>query len=519
MIEIFKIFNIFNDYFLYLNYNLSMIFDMFFKKKEKIVEELTKEGDKLVFNHCYIEYPSPIFQRKPYISLNGRYKFEENKSNLIPSIYSKNVLVPFPIESLLSNVHEPVKRNSIYHYHLDFMYPTVGKDNKEIVFNGELVFLNIVRIIGEFNIHFNGKLLYSGVDEFNIKCEIQNELVKGTNSLDISIVPTHDDFNGVVGNVYLNSANKNYIKSIKIKSNLDELALYISIDTDNPNGVFKMISPNGMSSEYTFTTNNFKIIPDDFILYDLDNPFFYQYEVITTSDKINGIFIISNISVGEDKNIPCIKLNNKPIPIKGILDNYYYTDGLITAASHDQISNVISEIKRYGFNSINIQERLEQPFYYYNSMISGLLNVTNIKYESKEDLIKKIDYIRSFDSIFLVIIDLNNKNISIEDIYSLAKSGLDDKLVVVKDKNKSYGDIDIFDYIPKKTNKPYIITNLKFDSGSSTDYIDFINNKYIYLAMNGMVGHFYSSLNHPNDGILSPNYSKRAHKSKELLER
>ena len=145
--------------------------------------------------------------------------------------------------------------------------------------------------------------------------------------------------------------------------------------------------------------------------------------------------------------------------------------------------------------------------------------MTNINFESIKQIDKVIDYISLFDSIFLVNIILDNRNVSIEELYKYVKYKLDNKLVVITYLNKSYGGIDLIDYIPKKNNNPYIISELKFNSGQADELINFKNSEYIGLATHGMIGYFYSSLNHPNDGILTPNYSKRAHNSKLLIKK
>ena len=71
-------------------------------KKSKISQSYSYEGEHIDFQSCFQDYPTPKLQRVPFLTLNGRYKLEVNKSTLIPSKYSNEIMVPYPFGSLLN---------------------------------------------------------------------------------------------------------------------------------------------------------------------------------------------------------------------------------------------------------------------------------------------------------------------------------------------------------------------------------------------------------------------------------
>lgn len=66
------------------------------------------------------EYPRMQFRRDSYFCLNGTWELEIDTKEEIPLAFTKSIVVPFPVESLLSGVHRDVKADEILYYRKSF---------------------------------------------------------------------------------------------------------------------------------------------------------------------------------------------------------------------------------------------------------------------------------------------------------------------------------------------------------------------------------------------------------------
>ena len=77
--------------------------------------------------------------------------------------------------------------------------------------------------------------------------------------------------------------------------------------------------------------------------------------------------------VKDDKNRLVIALNNEPYFMKGVLDQGYYQDGLLTPNSDEDYINDINLIKALGFNVSRKHIKIESLRWYYHCDRLGLL--------------------------------------------------------------------------------------------------------------------------------------------------
>lgn len=490
-------------------------------KKSKISQSYSYEGEHIDFQSCFQDYPTPKLQRVPFLTLNGRYKLEVNKSTLIPSKYSNEIMVPYPFGSLLNGYLIPIKKKTHYHLHKDF-------ELSDTLFN-QLMFLNIVRIEGEFVIYINGQYITKGENEYDFKVEFSDCARVGTNTLDIDLIPTNLESFGITGQVFINSTGHDYIRDIKVETDIDEQSVTFELDTENPVGVITITSPNGLRKNYKFHDNKFTLFIDDFIVWNYENPFFYQYEIKTQSDRVTGIFSILNYKLGESHGYRCFMVNNKPMPIKGILDNYLYSDGLTVMPSFKHTVMIVNEIKKIGFNSIFVTERIELPYYFYNLETKGILSAVSIKFKTLEQATKDINYLKQFNINYLFVID-NYSNIKNAEIYRIIKPLVNDRLVIVRSNKlnglikQSFGDLTIennpnkLSKARKEDLKDYIALDLSYKSDYAINFCTFLKKNYVKASMHGLIGFYFSSLNNPKDGIFKDNIRKRANNSKIIIK-
>src|SRR5215472_5322793 len=68
----------------------------------------TRWAKEVSAQNAHPEYPRPQMARKEWINLNGIWGFEITSSDAQPTVFPKEILVPFPVESALSGIMSPV---------------------------------------------------------------------------------------------------------------------------------------------------------------------------------------------------------------------------------------------------------------------------------------------------------------------------------------------------------------------------------------------------------------------------
>jgi len=109
------------------------------------------------------EYPRPQMVRTEWLNLNGvwEYAFSEASANR-PTSFNGQILVPFPVESGLSGVAQPLKPNGKLWYHRRFQVPKSWQ--------GQRVWLNFGGVDWRCAVWVNQKLVgehQGGYDAFS----------------------------------------------------------------------------------------------------------------------------------------------------------------------------------------------------------------------------------------------------------------------------------------------------------------------------------------------------------------
>ena len=485
-----------------------MFFDIFKKKKRiELPYEYTNFSKAYDYNHVFIYTPNPITQRDYVYSINGLSHMTINDSKLLPSEYKDTVFIPFPIGSILSNTKRTYKDNNYYHIRREFSLKDFERKDR--------VFLRLMKIEGEFVLHLNGVNIYEGIDSLDLEIEVTDVINREINELVISI--KEDPKRAIIGPsgpIYLETSGLSRINKVSITKDLDEKTILFNIDSDIERGYIEITSPSSITKKYEFEGNTCLIQLRDLAYWDIDRPFFYQYKVIMDGDNreyIRGVFHISEFRIGKSQGIDCFKINDNPYPIKGILDDYYYSDGLTMPSSEDFILQLFKTVKDCGFNTIRKTNYIDIPSYYYKAITFGLLIAQDITY-NKATFINTLNYLNKFDSIIMINIKVD-KNTDLVEVYNEAKKLTENKVIIVSNSKDSYGDAQILDdkeklykTKSKKPNKPYFQT-LSF--GRDINRLkEFMEDEYIPSSLSSMVGFFFKSVNGIEDGLFNQNYSK-----------
>jgi len=110
------------------------------------------------------------------------------------------------------------------------------------------------------------------------------------------------------------------------------------------------------------------ILPkDDICLWTPDAPYLYSFTIMADNDTVHSYFALRSFTVEPDnKGIQRFCVNHKPYFLHGLLDQGYWSDGLMTAPCDKALIYDIDLAKRTGFNMLRKHIKVEARRWYYH---------------------------------------------------------------------------------------------------------------------------------------------------------
>ena len=329
------------------------------------------------------EYPRPQLQRESYICLNGLWDYAIRKVDALPESFDGQILVPYSPEVEKSGVNKLVMPDDFIFYRLKYQIPSDFIKDKIILHFGAVDQIADVFINRQFATNHVGGFLPFSLD---IKPFLNGEndveiLVRVVDTTNASIHSSgkqslkpggiwYKQQSGIYMPVWLESVTEGYIEKLKITPNIDEKTVSICF-----NSTLKLANLELEGKIYQIESNQENVIPiDDPKLWSPENPYLYEFKISNDVDIIGSYFAMRKISlIKNDKGQLVIALNNKEYFMKGVLDQGYYQDGLLTPNSDEDYINDIQLVKNLGFNVSRKHIKIESLRWYYHCDRLGLL--------------------------------------------------------------------------------------------------------------------------------------------------
>lgn len=336
------------------------------------------------------EYPRPQFARESYITLNGKWDYAILKTaEKFEGNYQGKILVPFSPETLLSGCPEDtcVMPNDTLYYRRTFSVPEgFLKSHTEIHFDAVdfycKVTLNNV-VIGE---HSGGYMPFT--------IDISKVVKTGENEIKLEVTdPTDTSYHthakqkikhsgiwytpqsGIWQSVWIESMPETYLKDVTIIPDIDNNCVKFRFDKSLDRPVDVLILDNGKQlAAEQFEGNEGTIELENYELWSPENPKLYDLAFKVGDDIVKSYFGMRKFSwVRDSKGIKRMGLNNKPYFNTGVLDQGYWSDGLLTPPTNSALEYDVKLIKSLGFNMIRKHIKIEPMRWYYHCDKEGIL--------------------------------------------------------------------------------------------------------------------------------------------------
>ncbi|MBN1816537.1 MAG: hypothetical protein JW828_04205 [Sedimentisphaerales bacterium] len=343
------------------------------------------------------EYPRPQMERKDWKNLNGLWDYAITSHDAPPpQEWDGKILVPFAIESALSDVGKSVLPEQRLWYRCVFSRPK-GWNTKRML-------LHFGAVDWEAVVWVNGKKIGShlgGYDPFTLDItealtgDGEQELIvsvwdptdRGTQPRGKQVLrPNGIWYTAVTGiwqTVWMEPVPDTYITSLRIIPDIDSDQVLVQVNTNSKEeiqaeveigtGILTNALGRGAADE------PIRVSVPNAQLWSPDRPFLYDMRVTLKNqgkkgDVVHSYFGMRKIALGQDKDgINRLFLNNEPLFQYGPLDQGWWPDGLYTAPTDEALRYDIEVIKRLGCNMLRKHVKVEPARLYYWCDKLGLL--------------------------------------------------------------------------------------------------------------------------------------------------
>jgi len=335
------------------------------------------------------EYPRPQLERNSFLNLNGKWQFAMQKKAEEFKGYDKEILVPFSPESLLSGLDGKVAMpDDVLYYKRSFNLDKSFLKERTIIHFGAVDCECVVKINGEEACrHVGGFVPFS--------FEITNYVKEGENEIEVVVTDPSDTSyhsrgkqslknggiwytpqSGIWQTVWIESLPKDFIKDITIIPDIDSGEVTIKAAFDGEAGEFSAIAYDGGKEIGRAVSSSGKAVIklDGFELWSPENPKLYDLIIEYREDKIKSYFGMRKFSIiTDEKGKKRLALNNKPYFHNGVLDQGYWSDGMLTPPCDAAMKYDIKLMKDMGFNMLRKHIKIEPLRWYYHCDRLGML--------------------------------------------------------------------------------------------------------------------------------------------------
>ncbi|MCH5342139.1 MAG: glycoside hydrolase family 2 [Acetatifactor sp.] len=372
------------------------------------------------------EYPRPQLRRQDFHMLNGKWQYLITSEELQPGQPLETegeILVPFSPETLLSGVNRQLQPGEYLWYErtLSFSQEELAKKAagmRCILHFGAVDQQAAVYADGrEIAVHIGGYLPFSAdltdfVSDRGTLLQVwvrddsdTSYYTRGKQTLKRGGM-FYTAQSGIWQSVWYEWVPKNYVTDLRITPCLDSRQVIVEMASPKPfiavtctiqqadrqfcfdpvgtgtgttAGRPTKVTRNLIGVAITMESSNagklILTLPEDgFRPWTPEEPWIYGFTIAADEDVVHSYFAMRSYSVEPDeKGIPRFCLNHRPYFLHGLLDQGYWSDGLMTAPCDEAFLYDIKLAKDMGFNMLRKHIKVEPLRWYYHCDRLGMI--------------------------------------------------------------------------------------------------------------------------------------------------
>ncbi|MBQ7408247.1 MAG: glycoside hydrolase family 2 [Clostridia bacterium] len=331
------------------------------------------------------EYPRPQMVRESYLCLNGKWDFTVKKAGEEVTAYDKQIIVPFSPECINSGLEPTI---NVTPFDRLYYKKTIVLDNS---WNSGVTYLHFGAVDYSCEVFVNGKRVGShegGYTSFFF--DIAPFLVEGENNIVVAVAdPTEGSCggrgkqktdrgaywytaqSGIWQTVWLENLPFNHILDIKYTPDIDSGTMLVQVDCK---GIKKYQVYDRENLILSGEEEGDILLKYDFEHWSPDNPKLYDIQIECGDDKVKSYFAMRSCEIIADNNGKrYLAFNKKPYFFSGLLDQGYWSDGLLTYPSDQAIIDELTMVKKMGFNTLRKHIKIEPMRWYYHCDRLGII--------------------------------------------------------------------------------------------------------------------------------------------------
>lgn len=362
-------------------------------------------GEHLDRHHVLEEQPHPQCARDSFWVMNGEWDYaivDAPDAAAIwpvakaPDEFDGTIVVPFSPESSLSGVGKTLQPTQLLWYRRIFNGNDIPRDDRFLLHFEAVDYACAVYVNG-----VKAGQHVGGYEPFSF--DITEALVEGDNEVCVCVFDPsnkgsqlrgkqhlerggiwYTPQSGIWQTVWIEAVPELFVKSLEVTADLDAELLTLLIFVNETGGKIAahVIDASGRSVAF----QSINVTPDRLDTVELrlhvpsphpwspDDPYLYSIELSYDADDVCSYCAFRTTTIEPDeKGVERFCLNHEPLFLRGVLDQGYWPDGLMTAPSDEALRFDIESMASLGFNMIRKHIKVESERWYYLCDRMGML--------------------------------------------------------------------------------------------------------------------------------------------------
>lgn len=361
----------------------------------ELAQLLTPWGEKIAAGEKDLppaSHPRPQLRRDSWVSLNGVWECafvfcadaETGWRSALPPIGGwQDIRVPFSPEAPLSGVGRQLQPDELLWYRRGFEPPELAE--------GERLILHFEAVDWACAVFVNGAPVCEHVGGYlPFSADVTDELRPGANQLALCVFDPSDTGtqlrgkqrlerggiwytaqSGIWQDVWCEVVPAAHVSELSLDARPAEGRLVLTAGLEGEGTLFARLLDGGRevasASVRSAGAREVRLALDveEPHLWRPSDPHLYDVEIAFGADRVRSYCGFRTVEVSPDEaGKPRVRLNGKTLFLRGVLEQGYWPDGLMTAPSEAAFAHDIMAARELGFNMLRMHVKVESRRFY-----------------------------------------------------------------------------------------------------------------------------------------------------------